>query len=272
MMKNKLVISREYCKKQIKDFVPTIGIVLGSGLGSFVNEINTYKTINYESIPDFPTCTVHGHNGKFILGTVEDKKVICMQGRFHLYEGYSIQEVVLPIWLMHSIGINTLIISNAAGGINRDFSPGDLMIINDHINFQFENPFIGNPLKTDKVHFFDMTEAYNKRFIKTMHEVAGEMEINLREGVYASVKGPNYETPAEVRMLRTLGADAVGMSTVPEVLCARQAGIELMAISCITNMATGISENMLSHEEVLETTKKMENVFPKLISKFINAI
>lgn len=251
---------------------PQIAIVLGSGLGALADLINHPVSLSYDHIPHFPVSTVTGHAGALVAGTLNGKTVVCMKGRFHNYEGYTLNEVTYPIRLFKLIGIKTLILTNAAGGINRDYKPGDLMIIKDHINFTGNNPLLGPNSKEYGPRFPDMSEAYSKRMICLAKDVATSLNIKLREGIYAAASGPSYETPAEINMLRIMGADAVGMSTVPEVIVANHMGLETFAISCITNMAAGVTEQKLSHEEVTETANRVRDNFVKLISHIIGKI
>ncbi|SFK93065.1 purine-nucleoside phosphorylase [Paenibacillus sp. 1_12] len=245
--------------------VPQIGLILGSGLGVIADLVENATVITYDEIPHFPVSTVEGHAGELLLGTIHGKHVLLMKGRFHLYEGYGVDVVSFPVRVMKELGVQTLIVTNAAGGVNTSYEVGDLMVIKDHINFTFRNPLIGPNFSELGVRFPDMSEAYSRRLRQTAHEVALEQGLKLPEGVYAGLTGPTYETPAEIRMLRTLGADAVGMSTVAEVIVARHAGIEVLGFSCISNMAAGILDQPLSHQEVMETTERVKPKFLKLI-------
>ncbi len=250
---------------------PDTGIILGSGLGKIADEINGIKS-PYSEIPGFKSSTIEGHTGNLVIGEFCSKNIVTMQGRLHFYEGHSLADVVYPVRIMKLLGVKNLIVTNAAGGINKEFSPGDLMIIEDHINLTGKNPLIGENIAEFGSRFPDMSDAYNKNFITTAQNSARELGIILRRGVYAWVTGPCYETPAEIRMLRTLGADAVGMSTVPEVITARHAGINVLGISCITNMATGILDQPLSHREVIETATRVEQKFTGLVKKIVEKI
>lgn len=241
-------------------------VVLGSGLGDFGNSLRNAAEFPYTSFPDFPVSTVAGHAGKVIIGYAGEKKVIVLSGRFHYYEGYSMQEVVLPVRLMARLGIRNIILTNAAGGINTGFHPGCLMLINDHINLSGNNPLIGRNRDDFGPRFPDMSFAYDRDLMKIAQMTAEEQGIDLKEGVYCMLSGPTYETPAEIRMLRVLGADAVGMSTVPEVIAARHAGMKVLGISCITNMAAGISLAPLVHQEVVETGLRVRGQFAALIN------
>lgn len=254
------------------DQSPTIGLVLGSGLGVLADEIEQPVIIPYDEIPHFPVSTVTGHAGQLVIGRLRGKVVIAMQGRFHYYEGHSIEAVTYPIRIMKAIGVEQLIVTNAAGGINNEFEAGDLMLIQDHLNLTGKNPLIGPNLDEFGPRFPDMTEAYSKSLQSLAKSVAVEHGVNLVEGVYAGMLGPSYETPAEIRFLNTIGASAVGMSTVPEVITARHSGIEVLGISCISNLAAGISPNVLTHDEVMETTEKSKKQFLKLIKEIIAAM
>ncbi|AEE92118.1 purine nucleoside phosphorylase [Tepidanaerobacter acetatoxydans Re1] len=261
----------EYIKKKI-DTPPKIGIILGSGLGELVNEVQDSVIIPYSDIPGFPVSTVKGHAGNLIFGKLMEKDVAVMQGRFHFYEGYPISKVVLGVRVMGLLGIETLFVTNASGGINSSLEPGDLMVIRDHINFTGENPAIGEEITEFGPRFFDMTFAYDRKLIAKAQEVYIKNEVPYKDGVYAFLKGPSYETPAEIKMLSIIGADAVGMSTVPEVIAARQMGIRVFGISCITNMAAGISKNKLSHQEVVETSQRVKEDFIKIIADMVAEI
>ncbi|WP_339316116.1 purine-nucleoside phosphorylase [Paenibacillus sp. FSL R10-2734] len=246
-------------------FRPQIGLILGSGLGVLADLIEEVKVIPYESIPHFPISTVEGHAGELVAGQIKGKHVIMMKGRFHLYEGYEAQSVSFPVRVLREIGVNQIIVTNAAGGVHFDYEVGDLMLIADHINNMGKNPLVGPNDKDLGVRFPDMSAAYSKRLIRLAHEVAKRESFEFREGVYMGNLGPTYETPAEVRMARLMGADAVGMSTVPEVIVARHAGMEVLGISCITNKAAGILEQSLSHEEVMEATEQVKPKFLNLV-------
>ncbi|WP_408011779.1 purine-nucleoside phosphorylase [Pseudalkalibacillus sp. A8] len=249
-----------------------MGLILGSGLGVLAAEIENPMTISFEEIPHFPVSTVAGHQGQLVIGDLKGKRVIAMQGRFHYYEGHSLEAVTYPIRVMRAIGVKQIIVTNAAGGINHSFKPGDLMIIQDHINLTSQNPLIGPNEEEFGERFPDMSEAYSKKLITLTKEVAVKEKIEVVEGVYAGVLGPSYETPAEIKLLGILGADAVGMSTVPEVIVARHSGIEVLGVSCISNMAAGISEQSLTHNEVMETTEKIKAQFLQLVKEIIAAM
>lgn len=260
-----------YIKKRIP-FKPQIGLILGSGLGVLATEVSDAAFVPYSDIPRFPVSTVEGHKGRFVLGTLAGKKVIAMQGRFHFYEGYSLKDVTRPVRVMKALGVRTFIVTNASGGINETFSPGDLMLISDHLNMTFQNPLTGPNVSDWGPRFPDLSEAYDKELRALAKRVAEKEGISLQEGVYAGVTGPSYETPAEIRMLRKLGADAVGMSTVPEVIVARHSGMKVLGISCITNMAAGILNEPLSHQEVVQTAERVRNTFSSLVKRVVAEI
>ncbi|HXT18634.1 MAG TPA: purine-nucleoside phosphorylase [Gemmatimonadaceae bacterium] len=243
---------------------PAAAIVLGSGLGGLANEIDAVARVPYAEIPGFPNATVAGHAGAMIAGTLAGKFVVALAGRFHLYEGHDVRLAAFPARVLDALGVRTLIVSNAAGGVNRLWQPGDLMLIRDHINLMFQNPLIGAVEEGD-IRFPDMSEPYDRGLSDIARAVAAEQGINLREGVYAALTGPAYETQAEVRMLALLGADATGMSTVPEVLVARARGMRVLGFSCITNLACGLSNNPITHAEVLETTERVAGKFKALV-------
>ncbi len=247
------------------EFKPDIALILGSGLGVLAEEISDKKILKYEDIPNFPVSTVEGHAGQFVFGNLEGKKVVAMQGRFHFYEGYSMQEIALPIRVMFKMGARKLIVTNAAGGINRNFKPGNFMIIQDHINLMGDNPLKGENIKEFGPRFPDMSEVYNKSLRELAENVALENKINTVKGVYCGLSGPSYETPAEIRYLRNSGGDAVGMSTVPETITANHMGMDILGISCITNMAAGVLPKPLDHKEVMEIAEKVKPKFSKLI-------
>ena len=253
------------------DFSPRIGIVLGSGLGSIAEEIEGIS-IPYSEISGFPVSTVKGHAGKLVTGKLCSKTVIAMQGRFHFYEGYPMETVIFPIRVMKQLGIEILIVTNAAGGINLDFKPGDLMVIKDHINLMGNNPLIGKNLDESALRFVDMSFAYDGDLIELAENTAKNLDLKLKKGIYAAMTGPMYETPAEIRMLRILGADAVGMSTVPEVIAAKHLGLKVLGISCITNMAAGILDKPLSHNEMIETSNRVKDDFSRLVRTVIESL
>ena len=246
-----------------------IGVVLGSGLGNFVQEIVTEKEIPYGDIPHFPVSTVQGHSGKLIFGTIAGKPIIAMAGRFHFYEGYAPEDVIFPIRVMKFLGVHTLFLSNAAGGVNTSFKVGDLMIIKDHISFATKNPLIGKNDDRFGPRFPDMSEPYNKQLIKKAKEIAQQKNIDVKEGVYFCATGPTFETHAEYKMVHVLGGDAVGMSTVQEVIAAIHAGMKVFAMSIITDLGIREEENVITHEEVLaaanEAEPKMTAIFKELV-------
>lgn len=247
---------------------PEIGLILGSGLGELADEAENAVEVLYEDIPGFPVSTVEGHAGKLVYGTLGDRKVIAMQGRFHYYEGYSFKEVTFPVRVMKALGVSSLMVTNAAGGVNESYTPGDLMIITDHINMTGDNPLLGPNDSTFGPRFTDMSQAYDRDYQETIEKVAKENDIAIQKGVYLGLTGPTYETPAEVRMIRVLGGDAVGMSTVPEVIVARHAGLRVAGISCITNYAAGMQES-LNHDEVVEVTTRVRDSFKTLVKRVI---
>ena len=248
---------------------PTVGLILGSGLGTLVNEIANADVIPYADIPHWPRSTVLGHAGRLVIGELEGRTVLAMQGRSHFYEGYSMEQVAYPARILGCLGIKQLIVTNAAGRINSAFRPGDLMLITDHIILMGANPLEGPNLDELGPRFPDMSEAYHSRFRNAALEAGRETGISLRQGIYAGLRGPSYETPAEIRMCRTLGADAAGMSTIPEVIVANHMGIGVLGISCIANMAAGILPRKLSHREVLECAAMMKDAVASLINAVI---
>lgn len=259
----------------IKDKIivkPEIAVVLGSGLGDFAYNISDSYTIPYSEIGNFPISTVTGHAGQFVLGKIGNKNVVAMQGRVHYYEGYTMKQVVMPIRLMKLMGAETLILTNAAGGINIDFNPGDLMMITDQITSFVPSPLIGKNEDAFGTRFPDMSHVYDVNYQEMLVNVANEYGIPLTKGVYLQTTGPNYETPTEIKMYRLLGADAVGMSTACEAMAARHMGMRVVGVSCITNMAAGVLDKPLNHEEVKETANKTADNFEKLIKNFILAI
>ncbi|QJD82344.1 purine-nucleoside phosphorylase [Cohnella herbarum] len=251
------------------DVRPEIGLILGSGLGVLGDELEDAVSIPYEDIPHFPVSTVEGHAGELLIGKLQGRNVVLMRGRFHMYEGYEPERTALPVRVMKALGVKTLLVTNAAGGVNLDYKPGNLMLISDHINLTGRNPLVGPNDNALGVRFPDMSDAYSSRLRKVAKETAAELGFAVQEGVYVGLLGPNYETPAEIRMLRTLGVDAVGMSTVSEVIVARHSGIEVLGISCISNMAAGILDQPLSHEEVMETTEQVKEQFLSLVLNVI---
>lgn len=254
------------------DFIPEVALILGSGLGGFAEQIDTVATVEYNDIEGFPVSTVPGHRGRFVFGYLAGKAVVAMQGRVHYYEGYPIGDVVMPTRIMGMLGAKKLILTNAAGGVNYNFKQGDLMIITDHISSFVPSPLIGKNIEELGTRFPDMSEVYSKRMRAIVAEAAVECGISIKEGVYVQLTGPNFETPAEIRMYRTLGADAVGMSTVCEAIAARHMGLEVCGISCITNMACGMTTQKLTHEEVQETADRVAEQFKSLLTAVISGI
>ena len=251
--------------REVTDFIPEIGIVLGSGLGDFARLVDRKAEVSYDSLPGFPVSTVAGHAGKLIFGYVRSVPVVVMQGRVHYYEGYSMEQVVAPIRLMGLLGAEKLLLTNAAGGVNTSFTPGDPMLITDHISAFVPSPLRGENPQELGPRFPDMSRVYDKEMGRAVLEAGEKLGESLQQGVYLQWQGPNYETPAEIRMFRTLGADAVGMSTVCEAIAARHMGLRVCAISCITNMACGILPQPLSHEEVQQTANRVKDKFQALV-------
>lgn len=253
------------------NFEPEVGIVLGSGLGGLVNEIKTEHIIDYSDIPNFPVSTVSGHKSKFYFGTLNGVNVAVLQGRFHFYEGYSMQELTFPIRVMKLLGIEKLVLSNASGGVNPNFKVGDMMIIDDQINLMNDNPLIGQNLDELGPRFPDMSEPYSKKMIKQALHIAAEMKLDLKVGVYAAVTGPCYETRAEYKYVKAIGADAVGMSTVPEVIVARHMNLPVFAMSVITDLGGMDDVPEVTHEEVLKVASAAEKKMTELVKKLLLA-
>jgi purine-nucleoside phosphorylase len=248
------------------DFSPLVALVLGSGLGDFAQQLKVESEIAYAELSDFPVSTVSGHEGKFIFGYLGDVPVVCMKGRVHYYEGYSMSDVVLPIRLMGLLGAKILFLTNASGGLNESFHAGDLMMITDHVSIFVPNPLIGPNAQTLGTRFPDMTHVYDKALCEILREAAKESDVPLQEGVYTQLTGPSYESPAEIKLLRTLGTDAVGMSTVVEAIAANHMGLKICGVSCICNMAAGMTGKPLSHQEVKEAADAASKSFTKLVS------
>lgn len=262
----------EKCLKSIRektDFKPEKAVILGSGLGDYAEKIQIEKIVKYTEIEGFPVSTVQGHKGQFVFGYVEDIPVVLMQGRVHYYEGYPMQDVVLPTRLMGMMGVKKILLTNAAGGVNPSFKPGDFMLITDHITTAVPSPLIGPNIEELGTRFPDMSEVYSRRLQDVIRKCAKECDIKLQEGVYVQFTGPNYETPAEVRLAQRWGGDAVGMSTACEAMAARHMGMEICGISCITNMAAGISQKELNHKEVQETADRVAKSFKELVTKVV---
>ena len=249
-----------------------VAVVLGSGLGGFADEFEESVRIPYAEIPGFAASTVAGHAGSLVIGKVGPVPVVAMQGRVHLYEGYSLEEVTFPIRTFKLLGIGTLLLTNAAGGINVQLSEGTLMIISDHLNLMGVNPLRGPNDERFGPRFPDMTEVYSRELQETVVEEASALGIEVRRGIYAALSGPSYETPAEIHMLRSFGVDAIGMSTVPEAIVARHMGMKVLGISCITNMAAGISDSPINHEEVIETGNRVRATFTLLLRRIIGRL
>lgn len=261
----------KFIQSKVKNFEPELGIILGSGLGDFADSLEGVR-VSYKDIPGFESSTVAGHKGQLVFATIEGKKAVIMQGRFHFYEGYHISKTVYPIKVMKKLGVKTLILTNAAGSVNKEYTAGDLMVISDHLNLMGVNPLIGENDASLGDRFPDMSEIYKHSLIDLTQKKGAELSLTVRKGVYAAMSGPSYETPAEINMLRTMGADAVGMSTVPEALVANYCNMDVLGISCITNSAAGVHPSRLSHAEVVETAEKVKDSFKKLLSAVIKEI
>lgn len=258
--------------KEKTNFQPRMGLVLGSGLGDYADEIEIVDTVNYSDIEGFPASTVQGHKGRFVFGYVEGVPVVIMQGRVHYYEGYPMSDVVLPVRLMGLLGIETLLLTNAAGGVNYNYKPGDFMLISDHITTAIPSPLIGENMEELGARFPDMSDVYNHQLRTQIKQVARRENINLQEGVYMQFTGPAYETPTEVRMCRTLGGDAAGMSTACEAVAANHMGLRIAGISCITNLASGMSNTKLSHVEVQETADRVAKDFKRFVTAIVKEL
>ncbi|MCP9494791.1 MAG: purine-nucleoside phosphorylase [Pyrinomonadaceae bacterium MAG19_C2-C3] len=252
-----------------------VAVVLGSGLGAFADELANDEraaVFSYEDIPGFARSTVEGHAGRLVIGHVDNVAVVCLQGRFHYYEGYGLDDVTFPIRVLAALGVKSLVLTNAAGGVNAEFAPGTLMLITDHLNLMGVNPLRGGNDARLGVRFPDMSNLYDEDFRRLAKDEAAAMKLDLASGVYAGLSGPSYETPAEIRMLRTLGADAVGMSTVPEAIVARHSGMRVLGISCITNAAAGVSDQPINHEEVIETGARVRGQFTELLRRVLGKL
>lgn len=257
-----------YLKERIP-CIPEVGIILGSGLGKLAELVTDPVVINYSDIPHFPVSTVVGHSGKLIVGTLASRRVMVLQGRFHYYEGYGMHEVTFPVRVMQLLGIKGLIVTNAAGGVNQGYHPGDLVVIKDHINLMGDNPLRGANLTELGPRFPDLSEAYNAKWREYALRLMKEHGIEPQQGIYVALSGPAYETPSEIRYLRTIGADLVGMSTVPEVIAANHGGMRVLGISCVTNMAAGILRQKLDHQEVLATADRIEKTFVRYMTELV---
>lgn len=263
--------SKKFILSRIKN-APKIGLILGSGLGSLANEIKDPVSIDYKDIPNFPISTVEGHVGQLIIGALANKEVVAMQGRPHYYEGYSMQEVTFPVRVMQAIGVDLLIITNACGGLNSQLYPGALMIIKDHINLTGDNPLLGTNYEELGPRFPDMSNAYDRNYIELAKQVGKNLSIKLHEGVYLGISGPNYMSKAELKMCIKLGADTIGMSTVPEVIVARHGGLKVLGISCVTDMAIPNQLVSISHEEVINVANKTKPKFIRLVKSIIEEV
>lgn len=268
-LRNFSMINTEQFKRLLADKRPQTAVILGSGLGSVADAVEDPLTIDYAAIEGFPRTTVAGHSGKMIVGRLGQSEVLCLQGRFHLYEGHRLQVIAEVVNALKAVGVNRLIVTNAAGSLNPEFTPGSLMLIKDHINFSGQNPLVGANDESTGPRFPDMSNAYDRDMRRQAKELAAKLGINLPEGVYLMVLGPNFETAAEIRAFRTLGADAVGMSTVPEVIAAVHAGIKVLAVSAVTNFGTGLQETPLSHEETIAGAARASSALTALITNYI---
>ncbi len=268
-LRNFSMINTEQFKRLLADKRPQTAVILGSGLGSVADAVEDPLTIDYAAIEGFPRTTVAGHSGKMIVGRLGQSEVLCLQGRFHLYEGHRPQVIAEVVNALKAVGVNRLIVTNAAGSLNPEFTPGSLMLIKDHINFSGQNPLVGANDESTGPRFPDMSNAYDRDMRRQAKELAAKLGINLPEGVYLMVLGPNFETAAEIRAFRTLGADAVGMSTVPEVIAAVHAGIKVLAVSAVTNFGTGLQETPLSHEETIAGAARASSDLTALITNYI---
>jgi purine-nucleoside phosphorylase len=267
MIKNAVDLLAPLCGNNCR-----IGLILGSGLGGYADKIENKRFVNYSELPGFPQSRVEGHKGRFVIGELFGKTMICMQGRFHYYEGYSQSQITLFVRVMKRLGVDKLLLTNAAGGVNLDFSAGDLMLISDHINYSGSNPLIGENDDDFGPRFPDQTNVYDRSLRASVRLAAKEAGIKLKEGVYMMFSGPSFESPAEIVFARTVGASAVGMSTVPEAIVAAHCGIKTVGISLITNMAAGILDQPLSHEEVMETAAVASEKFTKLVDRIVSDV
>ena len=258
-------------RERLDGRAPRVGLVLGSGLGGLADEIEDAVRVAYGDIPGFGAASVHGHAGQLVVGALDGRPVAALAGRFHIYEGHSAGRAALPVRVLHRLGVETLVVSNAAGGVRRSLRPGDLMLIDDHINLMWRNPLLG-PARPGEARYPDMSAPYDRELLSMLRFAALDTGIPVIEGVYAGATGPSYETPAEVRMLQWLGADAVGMSTVPEVIAAAALGLRVAGVSCISNHAAGLSTGRLSHDEVLRTTGRVARTFRALVLAFLKRL
>ncbi len=270
-----LLLKLEETKKYLLDKIkqsPKIGLILGSGLGTLADEIEDALIIDYKDIPNFPVSTVEGHAGQLVIGRLMGKQVVAMKGRFHYYEGYNMEEVTFPVRVMKAIGVDLLIVTNACGGLNNDLYPGALMVINDHINMTGNNPLIGSNYPDLGPRFPDMSNAYDKDLIKLVHKAGEKIGVKTHEGVYVSISGPTYSSKAESKMFRLMGADTIGMSTVPEVIVARHSDMKVIGISCVTDMAIFEGSKTISHQEVMEVADKARPKFINLVKSVIDEV
>lgn len=268
---NKCKQAAEYIQTKF-DASNAVGIVLGSGLGELADELENQQVVEYKDIPNFPVPTVVGHEGKLILGTINDKKVLCMKGRFHYYEGLDMQTITMYIRVMKLLGVRSIILTNAAGGVNETFHPGTLMVIDDFINFTGNNPLRGENVEEFGTRFPDLSKAMTPELRDIADECAKQLDIDLKHGIYMGFSGPSYETPAEIRFARIIGADAVGMSTVAEAIVARHCNMPLLGISCITNLAAGMSGDELDHNDIQEVANRVKGQFKELIKLIVERI
>lgn len=267
----KLLKCYEYYRS-VTDFIPRVGLILGSGLGGYARNMKVVKEIPYGDIPGFPVSTVQGHDGKFLLGFIGDVPAVVMKGRVHYYEGYAMEDVVLPVRLMERMGIETLFLTNASGGMGKGFQVGDFMMITDQISSFVPSPLIGENVSELGERFPDMTHIYDRELMDVIRKTAAEEEIPIREGIYLQTSGPNFESPAEIRMYALLGADAVGMSTACEAIAARHAGLRVCGISCVSNMASGLSDEELSHLDVQAVADRRSGEFERLVTRIIEKL
>ncbi|MGE5632493.1 MAG: purine-nucleoside phosphorylase [Caulobacteraceae bacterium] len=270
-LKGRIEKATDYIKSRI-DFEPEIGIILGTGLGSLGDFIENSTVIDYADIPEFPVSTVFGHAGRLIIGMLEGKKVVAMQGRFHYYEGYTMQEITIPVRVMKMLGIKLLIASNACGGLNPAFKAGDIMVISDHINLMGSNPLLGPNLDEFGPRFPDMSEVYDRESIKLLERVADSLGFKIHKGTYGAVSGPNYSTKSELRMMIKIGCDTVGMSTIPEAIVARHCGLRVAGISCITDMAIPGIMVAPTHEEIVKVAESVKPRFVSLVKQFVKEV
>lgn len=261
----------KFINQRTNNFSPEIGIVLGSGLGELADEFCDVS-VNYSDIPNFPVSTIKGHKGRLVFAEINGKRVVMMQGRIHYYEGHSMQFITSPVKILRELGVKTLILTNAAGAANPQFNPADLMLIKDHINFMGANPLVGENDEYFGTRFPDMSEIYKDELRQIAKKCAKDLGIDIKEGIYLATSGPSYETPAEVRMFRAWGADVVGMSTIPEAIVANYCGLKVLGISCVTNLAAGVGQNKLTHQEVIESANIAKDKFKSLIREIIKYI